>query len=276
MDKHIKELLAFYALDASTEGDRELVEAYFAEHPELEQEINALTSVVAALPYSLSPVEPSNRPKKLLMERVSADRRARPSPQGQTSAPRGIVHQGILRGLPRAALAGLGMLRAAAAVLWVIAVNNEISRLRAEVAALRSEIQAQESSIEQVQAAVEQFRGELAQANQAALMTVELQGTPAQPQAHGQLIADFRSQSALLVVSGLAPLQPGSIYQVWLIRGETPTSVGLFEVNAHGQGALMLTSEKAIGTFDALGISIEPEMGSLQPTGDIVILSQLS
>ena len=34
MDKDIEELLPFYALDALTDEERELVETYLAEHPE--------------------------------------------------------------------------------------------------------------------------------------------------------------------------------------------------------------------------------------------------
>ena len=34
MDNQIEELLPFYALDALTEEERELVEAYLAKHPE--------------------------------------------------------------------------------------------------------------------------------------------------------------------------------------------------------------------------------------------------
>jgi hypothetical protein len=36
-----------------------------------------------------------------------------------------------------------------------------------------------------------------------------------------------------------------------------------------------VTSEEPIGSFRQLGISIEPQGGSLQPTGDIVVLDDL-
>jgi anti-sigma-K factor RskA len=46
-------------------------------------------------------------------------------------------------------------------------------------------------------------------------------------------------------------------------------------VDANGQGVLIITSTESIGSFKSLGISVEPEGGSLQPTGDIVVLSDL-
>jgi len=76
------------------------------------------------------------------------------------------------------------------------------------------------------------------------------------------------------VIAGLATLEPGKTYQVWLIEG-APVSAGLLTVDANGQGVLILTAETAISSFKSIGISIEPEGGSEQPTGDIVVLSDL-
>jgi anti-sigma-K factor RskA len=78
-----------------------------------------------------------------------------------------------------------------------------------------------------------------------------------------------------MVIVGLTPLEAGKTYQVWLIEGEVPESAGLLKVDANGQGMIVVSSETPIGSFDALGISVEPEAGSPQPTGDIVVLSSL-
>ena len=78
----------------------------------------------------------------------------------------------------------------------------------------------------------------------------------------------------MMVISGLPPLEPGQTYQVWLI-GNAPVSAGLLTVDENGQSVLIITSEEAIGSFNSLGISIEPEGGSMAPTGEIVVLSEL-
>jgi anti-sigma-K factor RskA len=49
----------------------------------------------------------------------------------------------------------------------------------------------------------------------------------------------------------------------------------LLAVDSKGQGVLILTSDLEIGEFSKLGISIEPDGGSAQPTGDIVVLGDL-
>jgi anti-sigma-K factor RskA len=140
--------------------------------------------------------------------------------------------------------------------------------LRNEISALGHSQAAQSNQIQQINAV-------LSQLTPSTVITVSLKGTEIEPQAQGQLIADPSSQSAVMVIVGLTPLEAGKTYQVWLIEGEVPESAGLLKVDANGQGMIVVSSETPIGSFDALGISVEPEAGSPQPTGDIVVLSSL-
>jgi len=260
MDKHIEELLPFYALDALSNEEHDLVEAYLKDHPEARQQIEEMESAAAALPYGVSSVEPSPRSKDALMKRVAADQRVTSSTRSQPSQPRRMRFENLFRAF------SLGT--AAIAILWLIVLNAQVSRLRNEISALNDALVAQSNEIEQINA-------KLPLVTPSAVITVSLKGTDVQPQAQGQLIADPSSQSAVLVIVGLTPLEAGKTYQVWLIQGEAPVSAGLLNVDANGQGVLVISSETAIGSFDALGISVEPEEGSLQPTGDIVVLSEL-
>ena len=63
MDPRIEELLPFYVLDALTEEEKELVEAYLAEHPEARVQVQDLQPGASALPYAISPVEPPRQVK---------------------------------------------------------------------------------------------------------------------------------------------------------------------------------------------------------------------
>ncbi|HLO28036.1 MAG TPA: anti-sigma factor [Anaerolineales bacterium] len=260
MDKDIEELLPFYALDALTEEERVLVEEYLTEHPEARRQIETMSETVSALPLSVAPVKPSRQTKEALMARVNADAkaRARSSAQSQPSR-RAIRFESFFRTLSFGA--------ALAAIIWAIVLNVQVSHLQKEIATLNDALVAQSKSLNQVIA-------KLPQATPSDVITVSLKGTKVQPQAQGQLIADPSSQSAVLVITGLPPLQPGKTYQVWLIGG-APVSAGLLTVNQDGQGVIIVTSKEAIGSFKSLGISIEPEGGSPQPTGDIVVLSDL-
>jgi anti-sigma-K factor RskA len=262
MDPRIEEFLPFYVLDALTEDEKELVESYLAEHPEARAQVQDLQSGASAVPYAVSPVEPPRHVKQALMARVAADAQAREhSSAGVVSSPvrRGLRFDNIFRVLSWGA--------AAIAIAWAFLLNAQVTRLQDQVSSLNDKVAVQSQSLDEL------IRN-LPQTDQSDVITVSLKSTEEQPRALGQLIADPNEQSAVLVISGLPPLEPGRTYQVWLIGG-APVSAGLLTVDENGQSVLIVTSEESIGSFNSLGISIEPEGGSAEPTGEIVILSDI-
>jgi anti-sigma-K factor RskA len=231
------------------------------EHPEARQQLEEMSSTASVLPYETTPVEPSPRTKKALMARVGADAKA-----GERASKADQPSRGVSRFDYLFQVFSLGA--AVAAILWAVILNVQLTQLREEVSLLGDALVAQSNSLEEINA-------RLPQTPDAGTVTISLRGTTVQPQAQGQLIADPSSLSAVLVISGLEQLEPGKIYQVWLIDGGGPKSAGLLTVDSNGQAVLIVTSESAIGSFNSLGISIEPDGGSDQPTGDIVVLSDL-
>jgi len=262
MDKHIEELLPFYALEALTDEERQLVEKYLAEHPEARQQVEEMSSAASALPQTVAPVQPSPQVKQALMARVASDAeaRARPATNAARQPSRRVMRfENFFR--------TFSLVTAAIAIIWVILLNLQVSRLRNEISALNERLTAQSESLEQIIA-------NMPESTPSDVITVSLKGTEVQPRAQGQLIADPNSQSAVLVIGGLPKLEAGQTYQVWLIGG-APVSAGLLTVDEEGQGVLIVTSKEAIGSFQSIGISVEPEGGSPQPTGEIVVLSDL-
>jgi len=264
MDPRIEELLPFYALDALTDEERELVDSYLAEHPEAREQMKDLHTGASAVPYGVSPVVPPRKVKESLMARVNADAKARvySSARRQPSRPflRGVRGENILRTFT------LGV--ATLAIVWVIILNAQISQLRNEIFDLHETLAAQSNSLEQIIA-------NLPKSPPSNVITVSLKGTNIQPRAHGQLVVDPNEQSAILIISGLPKLEANKTYQVWLINGGAPVSAGLLSIDENGQGVVIVTSNESIGSFKSLGISVEPEGGSPQPTGDIVVLSDI-
>jgi anti-sigma-K factor RskA len=260
MDKQIEELLPFYALDALTDEERELVDSYLAGNSEARMEAEEMMKTVSSLPNDLPPVEPSNRTKQALMARIAADERARASKLSKASRPRVTRWENIFQAF------SMGV--AVVAIAWAVILNVQLSKLQDQVSSLNDALVSQANSLEQINA-------KIPQAPASGVMTVSLSGTTSRPDAHGQLIADPNSSSGILVIAGLASLEPGKTYQVWLINASVPVSAGLLTVDANGQGVFILTADSAIGSFNSLGISIEPEGGSEQPTGEIVVFSDL-
>ena len=136
MDPRIEELLPFYALDALTDEERELVESYLAEHPEAREQINDLHSGASALPYGISPVEPPRHVKDALMARVNADAEAqvRAQPTAQASrppAPRRSWFENLFQ------VFSLGA--AAVAIIWAVVLNGQVTRLQTEISGLHTD-----------------------------------------------------------------------------------------------------------------------------------------
>jgi hypothetical protein len=72
----------------------------------------------------------------------------------------------------------------------------------------------------------------------------------------------------------LGQLEEEKIYKFWLIQGDTPVAAGLFEVDEEGKAILQVPQAVTPETYDAIGVSIEPRAGSVQPTGDIVMVGK--
>jgi anti-sigma-K factor RskA len=71
----------------------------------------------------------------------------------------------------------------------------------------------------------------------------------------------------LLVASNLPMLQPGKIFEMWVIpKGGMPRPAGLFPGNAQGSAVHMLSGPIDPQMLGAVAVSIEPEAGSETPT----------
>lgn len=80
---------------------------------------------------------------------------------------------------------------------------------------------------------------------------------------------------AILRAEGFPPLQEGQAYQLWLIRGDTRTSGGLFTVDENGCGTYVFHPTQSLEEFDGMGITPEPAGGSPGPTAPPVVRAQL-
>ncbi|MEZ0491174.1 anti-sigma factor [Kineococcus sp. TBRC 1896] len=74
-----------------------------------------------------------------------------------------------------------------------------------------------------------------------------------------------------VLTSGLPDAGPGRGYQLWLAEGEDLTSAGMLHVTSSGGSAVVVPAAAATG----VGISVEPDGGSRQPTTDPVVFTDL-
>ncbi|MEX0788408.1 MAG: anti-sigma factor [Anaerolineales bacterium] len=247
-----EELLPFFALGVVSEEERSQVEAWLTVHPERRAEADEMAWAAQALARLAAPVAPAETIRPALVERMRQ--------QAGDSGRSRLASRKFSWTMPALTAASLAL--AVVAIAWASSLRAEVNQVHLEAAQARATLDAQAQL--------------LADLSSPAARLVEIPGTTARPQASARLFADPEAVSAVLVVSGLSPNPAGSVYQLWLIRGDVVVGAGLFHVDAAGRATARVHSSDQVGGYEALGVSIEPEGGSEQPTGDIVLLGTIT
>ena len=103
------------------------------------------------------------------------------------------------------------------------------------------------------------------------MQIVRLEGTANAPEANGFVMVFKDENYGSLAVTHAPQLNTGQQYQIWLIKDGKRTSGGVFSVNSDGYGVLEVAADRPLDSFDSFGITVEPEGGSLQPTGEKIL-----
>jgi anti-sigma-K factor RskA len=89
--------------------------------------------------------------------------------------------------------------------------------------------------------------------------------------ATGFVLISPDGDAGALVVDGLPPLDEGRQYQLWLIRDGQKISGAVFSTDEKSYGGTRIRVPGSLLEYSAVDITIEPEGGSPQPTGDQVL-----
>jgi hypothetical protein len=100
------------------------------------------------------------------------------------------------------------------------------------------------------------------------LKLVQLRGTESAPGANGHaLVAD--GQKVVFYATNLPSLAPGKVYQLWLLRGQSPAVVsgGLFTAETAQTTVVEFTDRALTSRITGIAVTDEPAGGSKVPTG---------
>jgi anti-sigma-K factor RskA len=138
---------------------------------------------------------------------------------------------------------------------------------------LRQRLAEQERTLTMVKAESTEQARQLALLTDPASRVVELGGLEPSPGAQARVIWNPRA-GGLLVAVDLPPVPPGKTYELWAIAGGKPIPAGLFGVDAQGKGTLTLSPLEGVSTVDVFAVTLEPEGGVPQPTGQMYLASK--
>ena len=276
MDERIEELFPFYAMGAVTEEEKAEVEAYVQADPAAQVRLEAALAAADNLAFLAESMTPAAPVKDNVL--AYAHRRPRLSTAAAISPAVASLSrwQRLRQSMAVPVFAGLAMVTAILLFIWVLSLQMTISNLEDQVAALRP----LETAVPELQSQVQILQRALERQNEILDVVAEghglpVAGTDVQPEATGQLVVGRDGQTAVLFVSALPALPSEQTYQLWLIGDEGPVSEGVFMVNAEGVGVLEVEADAPVFSYEAIGVSVEPEGGSPQPTGAIVMLGEI-
>jgi anti-sigma-K factor RskA len=257
----LAELLALRVLGAL--GPEE--EARVARHlesgcPRCVAELAAASETLALLPYALPEVQPSESAKARLMARVRAEARTEPP---------------VPAVKPASATAVWWRVAAAAAIASLLSIYGTGTYLAkksgSEMAALRRQLASQSAELANLQKQVFQARDAIRMASAPGVHVLDLAGQQALQASSARVFWDPKSTSWQLYAANLPAPPPGKTYQLWLITPTAKISAGTF--TNEGTGQVVVPADA--GAVVAVAVTDEPEGGSPQPTGSILLLGKI-
>ena len=224
MSIDLHSLVAPYALDALDPAERARFEVHLDECSDCRSELSGFVATATRLGEAGAHKPPAGLRDRLMAE-VATTRQERPTvvPLARPS--------GLRRVLPRLAMAA-AFLVGAVGVGGYLAERDNVSDLRADQAAIT----------------------EVMSASDAKTTDKTFDGG-----GHVRLVSSDKVDSAYIVASDLPSLDDGKVYQVWVVKDDSPESQGHFTT----KGSMIM---KGLDGADRVAITVEPEGGSKQPT----------
>lgn len=239
--------LALYAMGVLDDQACSELQAHLATCAECERELEALRADMALLALSATGPQPPQRARRRLTEAIAAEPRQTP--------PQTELVVGRLR--PRW-LALTPVVVALVLAITSLVLLLEVQRLKDANAKLARD---RDHAIE----ILAMLKDPTAQQ-----MTLVPTKTPPQPQVKTFYVRD--KGHVLLMANNLAEPPANKAYQLWLLPPDgKPMPCGTFRTDWRGHG-MMLHYMKTAG-IDAKGfaVTVEPESGSSEPTGEIML-----
>ena len=262
------ELIRSYLLDDIDESEALLLESHLESCPSCSLLLEGDGETVARLAFSIPQITAPSRVKDRLLGRIESEKGSR----GTTAR---ILESwsSCVEDARRSLSAHSGKMALAGVIAVIILGGMWFNDLQRDDSPEESTL-ALEVEPDDVSSLEPSYETILVSSSPGASVNM-LSGTGPGESARGMLVASRTSNRALLLVVDLPSLPYGMVYQVWLIQGNRVNNAGWFTVDSTGYGQTVIIPVAPFWEFDAVGITIEPSGGSIDPTGVSVLSGEL-
>ncbi len=244
--QEVEELLGAYALDALSEEERKEVDIHLAECPKCARTVKQLQEIVDLFPLSVPPVNPPERLKTQVLDRIKRSSQTVESPSNGDN-------ELLVRRTRRRYQRSVGTLATIAAMLLLLLGGMLVWNL-----SLRQQIAQRPAPTSLVQPVAYQLHG----------------SSSATSDVSGDLLYFPQQHITVLTLHNLPQLTGTHVYQGWLIQNNQPHSLGLLNVS-NGEATLEFPGD--IKGYDATAISLEkgPLASPTIPKGPVIAQGSL-
>jgi anti-sigma-K factor RskA len=280
----VRAALAAEALGALEPGEHQAVTEHVTSCAECRAELAAYREAGDALAYAAPPatMDPARSAeiRSRLLERAAADRaerasgrageaRAAPPSTGPDHSTRVVP---IDRGRPRQVS---GWLAIAASLVLLVVAGSYAFTLRGRVDQLRRELALAEGKARESAEELRRQEQVIAALSGPSVRVIDLASTQ-QRAPTGRMFWDPTTDRWTFFAHHLPQVRAGREYQLWLITPTGPVGAGTFTPVAGGAARLEATFDLPPDQLRAVAVTEEPAGGVPQPTGQILILGQVS
>lgn len=251
----VHDLIPAFALGATDPEEAELVKARLAICPHTAEELADFAELSEAMLYAAPPREAPASIEANLRRALRGETAAEipgPRPGGWWQRLRTTLQPPAARWSTAAALVLLALL-IGTNLYW----NNRMQDFQTAQADLLQRLAEQDNVIAEISAG---------KALQVVLPPAEESGP-----AHATVLLVPNGKQGVVYAEDFPPLPEGMVYQLWLIEDGERVSGGVFRVNEEGLGMLMIQAPEPILSYDAMGVTPEPDGGSPGPTAPPVV-----
>lgn len=170
-------------------------------------------------------------------------------------------------------LAAGGLVVAAGLGLFAARQANLAAALQENLDAANTQARIAELEAAAAQRVADGLRGGARVLTATDVQPLDLNGQPVAPDARGRLFWSA-TEGGLLTATGLPPVPPGRVYQLWLIPDASPLSAAILSADAEGRVMAAVTPPEGVTGPVPAAVTLEPAGGAATPGGEVYLLGR--